>query len=96
MKPFQIVFVSKTKKLCDVQNLKKKNSAITSYDLTVMRGSDGRIRGLDAHQGQFTWQVSLKNQYGAHFCGGCIINVRWILTATVWNIFCYFKVPKNK
>lgn len=39
------------------------------------------INGTDAKLGQFPHQVSLRDQYDWHFCGGSIINSRWILTA---------------
>jgi trypsin len=46
---------------------------------------EGRIvGGSNAAPGQFPYQVSLRNtvdQNGAHFCGGSIINNRWILSA---------------
>lgn len=42
----------------------------------------GRIvGGSTANVGQFPWQVSLTNNNNAHFCGGSIINNRWIVSA---------------
>lgn len=38
------------------------------------------IGGTEADQGQFPYQVSLRDDYG-HFCGGSIISNRWIMTA---------------
>lgn len=46
--------------------------------------SDGRIvNGEEAATGQFPHQVSLRvdGYVARHFCGGTIINSRWILTA---------------
>ncbi|KAG8247486.1 hypothetical protein J6590_059921 [Homalodisca vitripennis] len=41
----------------------------------------GRIvGGQDAAQGEFPWLVSLTRS-GGHFCGGTIVNSRWVLTA---------------
>lgn len=43
---------------------------------------EGRIvGGANANLGQFPWQVSLTNNNNAHFCGGSIINNRWVLSA---------------
>lgn len=41
------------------------------------------IGGEDAEEGQFPYQVSLRNRLmgGTHFCGGSILNERFILTA---------------
>lgn len=42
----------------------------------------GRITGgLDAAQGQFPYQASIRNMFGLHFCGGSILNENHILTA---------------
>ncbi|XP_053688913.1 chymotrypsin-2-like [Sabethes cyaneus] len=37
--------------------------------------------GTDAADGQFPYQVSLRDQQLTHFCGGAIINNRWVITA---------------
>lgn len=43
---------------------------------------NGRIvGGSSAGAGQFPYMVSLRNQQGAHFCGGFIYNTRWIVSA---------------
>ncbi|XP_045510196.1 chymotrypsin-2-like [Colias croceus] len=39
------------------------------------------VGGKDAPDGGIPYQVSLRNFYGSHFCGGSILNERWILTA---------------
>lgn len=39
------------------------------------------IGGTGAHQGQFPFMVGLRSTLNQHFCGGAIINNRWILTA---------------
>jgi len=45
----------------------------------------GRIvGGKDAKDGEFPWQVSIRNLAGigySHFCGGSIIDKKWILTS---------------
>ncbi|EDS35876.1 cationic trypsin [Culex quinquefasciatus] len=48
----------------------------------ALPGRAGRVvGGSDAAEGQFPYQVSLRSAAGAHFCGGSIVNSRWILTA---------------
>lgn len=37
------------------------------------------VGGFEADYGQFPYQVSLQTK--KHFCGGSILNERWILTA---------------
>lgn len=39
------------------------------------------IGGADAELGQIPYQVSLRTPTNLHFCGGSIINERWVLTA---------------
>ncbi|XP_058829149.1 chymotrypsin-2-like [Topomyia yanbarensis] len=42
----------------------------------------GRIAGgTDAGAGQFPYMVSLRDSQLVHFCGGAILNNRWIITA---------------
>lgn len=39
------------------------------------------IGGTLAEPGQFPYQASLQTLGNYHFCGGAILNIRWILTA---------------
>ncbi|CAN7981507.1 unnamed protein product, partial [Ixodes pacificus] len=44
------------------------------------------IGGTRAFKGEFPWQVSVRNldpsgRYTRHFCGGALLNDRWVLTA---------------
>lgn len=42
----------------------------------------GRIvGGITAQPGQFPYQVSFRNSFNKHICGGSIVNKKWILTA---------------
>ena len=38
------------------------------------------VGGRQAQKGQFPYQVTLQ-VFGEHFCGGSILNEKWILTA---------------
>ncbi|XP_065283318.2 brain-specific serine protease 4-like isoform X1 [Dermacentor albipictus] len=52
-----------------------------SYQCGRQMIRDGRIvGGHDAYDGEFPWVASLR-LYGQHFCGGAILNKRWIITA---------------
>lgn len=43
---------------------------------------EGRIvGGAEAYLGQFPYQTSMRSAGNAHFCGGFIINTRWVGTA---------------
>lgn len=39
------------------------------------------VGGTDAVNGQIPYQVSLRSSINSHFCGGSIINNRWVLSA---------------
>merc|ERR1719300_382698 len=39
------------------------------------------VGGQPAKPGQFPWQVSLRDSYDEHTCGGSIISERFVLTA---------------
>merc|ERR1712198_668805 len=39
------------------------------------------VGGLNAVRGSLPWQVSVQMYYGFHFCGGTIIDKKWILSA---------------
>ncbi|CAB0017987.1 unnamed protein product [Nesidiocoris tenuis] len=44
-------------------------------------GRSGRIvGGTDASPGEFPWIVSITKR-GGHFCGGSVVNSRWVVTA---------------
>lgn len=46
------------------------------------QAKEGRIVGGQiAHPGQFPYQVSFRNAFDKHICGGSILNKNWILTA---------------
>lgn len=58
-----------------------KNKRIhVQHDKSVTEVTGRIIGGTEADQGQFPYQVSLRDEYG-HFCGGSIISNRWIMTA---------------
>lgn len=48
----------------------------------VIKPDDSKVVGGNtASEGQFPYQISLRNRKNQHFCGGSIINEQWILTA---------------
>jgi trypsin len=56
--------------------------AIASPFSEVIFEREGRIvGGSNANLGQYPYQVSLRTAANFHFCGGSIINNRWILSA---------------
>jgi trypsin len=56
--------------------------AIASPHSEIFFEREGRIvGGSNAALGQFPYQVSLRTAANFHFCGGSIINNRWVLSA---------------
>ncbi|ESN95801.1 hypothetical protein HELRODRAFT_155168 [Helobdella robusta] len=39
------------------------------------------VGGIEARPNEFPWQVSLQSKSGFHYCGGSVINSKWVLTA---------------
>ncbi|XP_037374004.1 chymotrypsinogen 2-like [Talpa occidentalis] len=39
------------------------------------------VNGKDALPGAWPWQVSLQTTSGFHFCGGSLLNEKWVITA---------------
>ncbi|CAH0600780.1 unnamed protein product [Chrysodeixis includens] len=50
-------------------------------DNAVMFSEARIVGGVDAPEGRIPYQASLRSWYNSHFCGGSVINNRWILTA---------------
>lgn len=57
-------------------------SSIPYIDNETFANWEGRIvGGSTARLGQFPYQASVRNMVNQHFCGGTVLNSRWILTA---------------
>lgn len=52
-----------------------------TYSEAINFYSNRIVGGSNAVSGQFPYQVSLRDSLFYHFCGGSIINTRWILTS---------------
>ena len=50
-------------------------------NLDIPNNENRIIGGSLASDGQFPHQVSLQNNSGYHFCGGSIVNDRWVVSA---------------
>uniref|UniRef100_A0A672LRQ4 Peptidase S1 domain-containing protein n=1 Tax=Sinocyclocheilus grahami TaxID=75366 RepID=A0A672LRQ4_SINGR len=47
----------------------------------VITGYNKIANGENAVSGSWSWQVSLQQSNGEHFCGGSLISTNWVLTA---------------
>ncbi|MDO8805650.1 MAG: serine protease [Elusimicrobiota bacterium] len=46
-----------------------------------LAGQEKIVGGVEAVKGEFPFIVSLRGDYGGHFCGGSLIKKDWVLTA---------------
>lgn len=53
----------------------------TAEKCGVKGGTPNIVGGSNAGHGEFPWQVSFQNPERGHFCGGSLLNSRWVLTA---------------
>ncbi|XP_053503854.1 coagulation factor X [Ictalurus furcatus] len=59
-----------------------ENTTHTLYNISTSDDSDTRIvGGLLQHQGGSPWQALLRRKDGNGFCGGTLIDKRWVITA---------------
>ncbi|KAK4878901.1 hypothetical protein RN001_011407 [Aquatica leii] len=57
-------------------------STIVGIFILIAALCGNTITAVDlARDGQFPYQVSLRTSSNVHFCGGSIVNVRWVLTS---------------
>ncbi|XP_049888035.1 chymotrypsin-2-like [Pectinophora gossypiella] len=85
---------------CDTGNncnkkSRQKNlwSALSTNDIRLQQSRI--VGGQDAPEGRVPYQVSLRSIFDSHFCGGSILNQRWVLTAahcTVGQSSSYIRV----
>ncbi|XP_071082923.1 chymotrypsinogen A-like [Haliotis cracherodii] len=57
------------------------------YQSCGIKSSPNIMGGSEAHDGEWSWQVSLQSRSrtsgsSSHFCGGVLINSRWVATAS--------------
>lgn len=47
------------------------------------KGFDSRIvGGVEAGVGDWPWQALLQSKSGAQFCGGTLVDIQWVMTAS--------------
>ncbi len=58
-------------------------AAVPASNLPLPRlaGQEKIVGGVEAIKGEFPFIVSLRGDYGGHFCGGSLIKKDWVLTA---------------
>ncbi|XP_069021334.1 transmembrane protease serine 9-like [Embiotoca jacksoni] len=62
--------------------LTRESEAQANEDICGLSATNTRIVGGEAApEGSWPWQVSLHNSGGSHFCGGSLINSKWVMTA---------------
>jgi len=60
---------------------RKFNQDLTSHQTRKRELAPFVVGGINAVRGSLPWQVSVQMYYGFHFCGGTIIDKKWILSA---------------
>ncbi|NWU25474.1 FA9 factor, partial [Dyaphorophyia castanea] len=64
-----------------LDNTTDTSTAATPRITPVLRTGTRVVGGSDSMKGEVPWQVLLVNSQGLGFCGGSIINERWVVTA---------------
>ncbi|NXI32290.1 FA9 factor, partial [Sterrhoptilus dennistouni] len=64
-----------------LDNTTETSTAATTRITPVLRTGTRVVGGSDSMKGEVPWQVLLVNSEGLGFCGGSIINEKWVVTA---------------
>uniref|UniRef100_A0A8C3ED72 Coagulation factor IX n=1 Tax=Corvus moneduloides TaxID=1196302 RepID=A0A8C3ED72_CORMO len=64
-----------------LDNTTETSTAATTRITPVLRTGTRVVGGSESMKGEVPWQVLLVNSYGLGFCGGSIINEKWVVTA---------------
>uniref|UniRef100_A0A8C3C2R5 Coagulation factor IX n=1 Tax=Cairina moschata TaxID=8855 RepID=A0A8C3C2R5_CAIMO len=63
-------------------NITETPTAATTKKIIPINKTDTRVvGGTDSMKGQVPWQVHLVDSKGSGFCGGSIVNEKWVVTA---------------
>ncbi|NWI15438.1 FA9 factor, partial [Crypturellus soui] len=65
----------------DLNNITETTTAATTRIVPIVKTGTRVVGGSDSMRGEVPWQVYLVNSHNVGFCGGSIINERWVVTA---------------
>ncbi|XP_025891702.1 coagulation factor IX [Nothoprocta perdicaria] len=65
----------------DLANITEATTAATTRIVPIVKTGTRVVGGSDSMRGEVPWQVYLVNSHNVGFCGGSIINERWVVTA---------------
>ncbi|NXU75169.1 FA9 factor, partial [Oreotrochilus melanogaster] len=64
-----------------LDNITETSTAATTKITPIIKTGTRVVGGSDSMKGEVPWQVLLTNSNGVGFCGGSIINEKWVVTA---------------
>ncbi|XP_025966815.1 coagulation factor IX [Dromaius novaehollandiae] len=65
----------------DLDNVTETTTAATTRITPIIKTGTRVVGGSDSMKGEVPWQVYLVNSLDVGFCGGSIINEKWVVTA---------------
>nr|XP_009683154.1 PREDICTED: coagulation factor IX isoform X1 [Struthio camelus australis] len=64
-----------------LDNITETTTAATTRIVPIIKTGTRVVGGSDSMRGEVPWQVYLVNSHNIGFCGGSIINEKWVVTA---------------
>ncbi|KAG7253237.1 hypothetical protein CRUP_024159 [Coryphaenoides rupestris] len=78
---------------CAIKTLRSPSSASVGSGTTAFQQASHRLRIINGVPGNSPWTVSLRDRKGNHFCGGSLVDPRWVISTKQCFSSCYVDLP---